>query len=367
MRGPLKVAAGLIAVATFLPVVATTPAQAAGSVRSAVSLTGPAAGNYGARVALTGKLWRYGTRTVISGQPVVLQRSVHGRNVWGNLTSTRTSSTGTFAFGITLNGVYDYRTVYAGSATYTSAVSGTVFPAVRRAVFFDSIKTTDPGYDDSGAGIVKASGRAYPVLPEGVPVYLQRYNAGNRTWSSIGVTRANGSASFAVSGRVRGSIAYYRLQVAARAPYYPGTSRHVRFAHYVWRGVYHRPVLTSGGYLQPWYRTIPVTSQNPYRSSAEIGADRGGNSWVDVNTTGCVRMHHRGLNQTDDFANPTRLRVGVLGRGTFLRYIDLQPGETVWMRSIPLNGLTRTRVQVWDLGRSGPPQAWNVTWVLCNN
>jgi hypothetical protein len=366
MRGrrTITAAAGLIAAAVILPGAIASQAQAAGSVRSAVSLSGPAYGTYGARVALTGKLWRYGTSTVISGHPVVLQRSVHGRNVWGNLTSKVTSSTGTFAFGVTLNGSYDYRAVYAGSPTYTSAVSGKVFPAVKRQVFFDSIKTTDHG-GDHGAGTLRVTGRVSPVLPTGTPVYLQRYSTSTKTWSTIGRSAAAGTSGVSVSAKVKGSVASYRLSVPALAPYYGNVSRSVGFAHYVWRGVYHKPVLGSGGSGDPWYRLIAPTQSNPYRSSAELGADRNGTSWVDVNTTGCVQLMHRGYNYTHQYVR-TRIRVGVLANNALLRYVDLAPDQTQWMLGIQPRS-SRTRVQVWDIGHTGEPLGWNVTWVLCNN
>lgn len=367
MRGHFRgAAAGLTAAAALVvPGVVTAPtATAAGSVRSAVSLTGPSYGTYGSTVALTGKLWRYGTHTVISGHTVVLQRSVHGRNTWGNLTSKRTSSTGTFAFGVTLNGSYDYRAVYSGSPTYTSAASAKLFPAVQRQVYLDSIRTIDYG-GDHGAGTLRVNGRVYPALAKGTPVYLQRYSTSTKTWSTIGRSSASGANGVSVSARVKGSVASYRLSVPASAPYYGNLSRSVGFAHYVWRGVYHKPVIAAGGSGNPWYRVIAPTRDNPYRSSAELGADRNGSSWVDVNTAGCIDMKHRGYNYTHQY-RPTRIRVGVLANNQLLRYIDLAPDETEWMLGIR-PGASRTRVQVWDIGHTADPLGWNVTWVLCNN
>jgi len=220
---------------------------------AAINLIGPSSGTYNTTARLSGTAWRYGTSTKIAGATVILQRTPHGGTTWSNLTSAKTTSTGTFAFGVTLTGAYDYRAYYAGSTTYTTAVSGKVYPAVKRAVAFDSIKTTDDGYEASNRiGTLKASGRAYPLLPNGTPVYLQRYDAAAKTWKTIGSSTASGSsAAIAVSAKVRGSVAPYRLHVPLKYPYAAGTSRAVTFAHYVWRGVFWRPIYGSGGMYNP--------------------------------------------------------------------------------------------------------------------
>ena len=142
------------------------------------------------------------------------------------------------------------------------------------------------------------------MLPKGAPVYLQRY--GNGAWSTIGRASSTGAAAVAVSAKVGGSVAPYRLSVPALAPY-----------------------------------------------------------WIDVNTTGCLQMDHRGENYTDEYIR-TRLRVTVLAGGEPLDQVDLVPGETEWMNDIRLRG-PRTRIGVTDLAYTGAPLAWNVSWVLCNN
>jgi hypothetical protein len=358
---------GLAATATLVaPVAVAAPAGAAGSVRSAVSLAGPSSGPYGSRIALTGTLWRYGTTTRIAGHTVVLQRSVHGRNTWGNLTSARTSSTGRFTFGVTLNGVYDYRAVYAGSGTYTSAVSGKVFPAVLRTVLFDTIRTVDPNAGEgNGVGSLRATGRVYPVLPKGSVVYLQRYNSGARAWSTIGLTRTTGSATVSIGANVRGSIGSYRLLTPARAPYYGGSSRSVGFAHYAWRGIFRKPVLNAGGIKDPWFELYTL-SESPNRSAGYGGADMGGLSWIDVNTAGCLVMDLFGLNYSEP-PDWTYVRIGALANGKYLRYVRLSPDQEEWMENIRIAGHSRVRIEIRDVGYYGSPLGQIVGWVLCNN
>lgn len=364
MRGPLKAACGLLAAALVVPAIVSTPAQAAGTVRSAVSLTGPTAGNYGGRVALTGKLWRYGTRTVISGHPVVLQRSVHGRNVWGNLTSTRTSSAGTFAFGVSLNGVYDYRAVYAGSATYTSAVSGKVFPAVRRVVFFDSIKTSNNAQAETNNGTLTVTGRVYPAVPAGVRVWLQRWDG--RTWRNYMSTVTRGStSSLTVRGDVPGTAAAFRLLVPASAPYYGATSRSVRFAHYVWRGTFDRPVLAQGGSGTP--RNNSDLQGDRTGNFAYTWADKGGASWIDISTSGCIELWLGAHNTSMDLGpTATRERLTVIKAGSPLRTADLEPDEHLSYR-YTLGGTARLRFQVQDVGHTGRPSAYWNAGALCSN
>lgn len=369
MRGRRLVTAATTfaaAAAIVLPAAATHQAQTAGSVRSAVSLTGPSYGTYGSAVALTGKLWRYGTSTVVSGHPVVLQRSVHGRNVWGTMTGKRTttSSTGTFSFIVTLSESYDYRAVYAGSATYTSAVSGKVSPAVKHLVEFDSIRTTNRGHGDGG-GTVTVAGRAFPVLPKGAVVYLQRYSSSSRSWATVGRAAATGSIGFSVHAWIAGSVATYRLHVPVRAPYYAGISRGVQFAHYTWRGAFRKAVLASGGYRAPWY-DIYSTTRYPRKQVAYAGAAVGGTSWLEINTAGCLTMHLVGENYTDSY-DPTRVRTGALDGTRWIRYVDLEPGTYRTMASIPIGGMPRVRLQVMDLGRTGEPLSDFYTWVLCSN
>lgn len=124
--------------ALIAPVAALAPAaHAAGTVRSAISLTAPSAAYYGTKITLSGVLWRYQTSTKIVGAKVTLQRASRGKANWTSIASLNTSSTGTYAFTVTQGLAYDYRTYYAGNATYTAAVSPVRYPVVMQRVFLE--------------------------------------------------------------------------------------------------------------------------------------------------------------------------------------------------------------------------------------
>lgn len=363
--GTLKVVGPLT---TAGPVISSGPSTTAGSVKAAVNLTGPTSGTYNTNVRFSGTLWRYGTPTKIAGATVVIQRTPHNGSSWINLTSAKTTSTGTFAFGVTLTGAYDYRAYYAGSATYSTALSGKVYPAVLRGVAFDSIKTTNQG-DGTGnlSGVLTAAGRAYPVVPKGAPIYLQRYDAAGKAWKTIGTAASKGTANFAISARVRGSVAPYRFHVPLKYPIAAGSSRSVTFAHYVWRGAYWKPVLGFGGSGDPGYKVYPA-SEWPNRSGVYFGASEiGGSSWIDVNTSGCVGMQVKPLNYTDDYDPTTEQFTVRNAAGDLLAGKVLAPGEEWFVYEIPLNGSARTRLGVSDIGHTGYPLLHTTTWVRCNN
>jgi len=50
---------------------------------------------------VAGTLWRYGTSAKIAGAVVWLRRRQHGGTAWGNVTNTRTSTSGGFSFRVT--------------------------------------------------------------------------------------------------------------------------------------------------------------------------------------------------------------------------------------------------------------------------
>lgn len=361
--GTLKVVGPLT---TAGPVISSGPSTTAGSVKAAVNLTGPTSGTYNTNVRFSGTLWRYGTPTKIAGATVVIQRTPHNGSSWINLTSAKTTSTGTFAFGVTLTGAYDYRAYYAGSATYSTALSGKVYPAVLRGVAFDSIKTTNPGTGNR-IGVLTAAGRAYPVVPTGSPIYLQRYDRAGNAWKSIGTVASKGTANFAISAKVGGSVAAYRFHVPLKYPIAAGSSRSVTFAHYVWRGAYWKPVLTSGGTLGPWYQVYPA-SEWPSRAGVYFGAEEiGGTSWIDVNTSGCIKLEVTPVNYTNEY-DPTVEQFSVMTTsGDYLFSQRLTPGQEVTLPDLWLNGRGRIRLHVADTGHTGHPLLHVTTWVRCNN
>lgn len=260
----------------------TTTSHAAGTVRSAVSLSAPASGVYGSTIVLRGRVWRYGTSTGLTGATVYLQRSVHGKRVWGNLRSGRAVSGGYFAFSVTQSSAFDYRIYYAGSTTYTRAYSPVRYPVTTQKVAFDSIATIN-----DKTGQLKATGRVWPVPRNGTVMWLQRWTGSS--W----VNQASGkvaSGKVSVTAYRPGSVAYYRLMIPTRYPYGAGVSALRGFSHYVWRGAFDRPVsaVTGSGSTHIAFKNA---TQDPDRDEATIGIDHHG--WIQVtpDTTRCNAAH----------------------------------------------------------------------------
>lgn len=349
------------AAAVVVPLALAAPAaqagQTAGSVVSAVSLTAPTAAPYGSQISLTGTVWRYQTTTRIAGAPVVLQRSAHGRNTWATLKTTRTATNGTFAFTVTQTLAYDYRAYYPGSTVYRAGVSAVRYPIVMQKVLFDGIATTD-----SDEGLLRGTGRVYPAPPSGSLVYLQRYDAGANSWRSIGSARSTGSANVAVSAKVGGSTGYYRLHAPTRAPYGAGTSAARKFSHYVWRGIFNKPVLAHGGAGEPEFGVITELQD---RTLGVMLANPGGHVWADVNTNSCLRLVAIGLNATGE-ASALRVLNGatVLGSATVAGGNDEEPGESAPVE-VSVGGLSKVRVMLIDTGASEPLDAAVFVGALC--
>lgn len=226
------------ALITLTGLLVPTSSYAAGSVRSAVSLTGPTAGTYGSTIVLRGTLWRYRTSTRIANATVYLERSPHGRGTWAGVKAAKTNSAGGFAFPVGLTAPYDYRVRFYGSRTYTGALSNVRYPVVLRKVLLDSLATTD-----GNTGALRATGRLFPAPPTRTPVYLYRWTGSGWAWLATGYSSGN---SVTVNATRPGSVAAYRLTVAARAPYGAGQSAARWYAHYVWRGAFHRPYSGTG-------------------------------------------------------------------------------------------------------------------------
>jgi len=347
--------------ALAVPTIATAPAHAAGTVKSAVSLTGPSSGKYGTYVKLTGTAWRYGTSTRLSSATIWLQRTVHGQTAWSNVASTKTSSTGTFAFTVLQRTAYDYRAYYGGSAVYTANASGKVYPAVLQNVLLDSLRTVD-----WTKGTFQATGRVYPTPPSGTTIWLQRWNDSTKTWSNYISGRTTGTNAITIRGNVPANVGTYRLYAPLRYPFGAGYSAAVRGANYKWRGAFRKSILGYGGTTSAWHYVYDST-KSPSRTELELGAAKGGTSWVDVNTSGCIRTYMYALNYTNEYT-PSSERTGLLNGATYLRGpYTLAPGgeqET----EVAMAGVSRTRVQVNDLGATdGAPLAYYVLFVLCSN
>jgi hypothetical protein len=367
--------AALAAVTLAAPVVATATATAAGvapsattvtagTVKSSVSLTGPTSGTYGTTVKLTGTAWRYGTTTKIGGAKVWLQRATHGKTNWGNVTSTTTTSTGTFGFSVVQAAAYDYRAFYAGNTTYTPAWSATRYPAVLQKVIFDSIKTTN-----WTLGTLQATGRVYPTPPSNTQIWLQRYDAINKVWKSYISGRTTGTNAVTIKGNVGGQVASFRLYAPQRSTYAAGASGSTTFRHYKWRGAF-RSAPTVGGTTGAEHYVYDAT-ESPTRTEASLFAAVGGKSWYDVATTGCAKVdfyaynytNEPGLSQTNEFVQIFNVATSITLRGPY----QLAPAKSV---SYPfdLSNVAKTRFEIHDdTTANGNPIAYFHIRLLCAN
>jgi hypothetical protein len=343
--------------AVVLPVVPNTfeDAAAAGSVRAAVSLTAPTSGKYSTTVALSGTAWRYGTTTKLANATVWLQRSVHGKNTWSNLTSTRTSSTGTFSFPVVQRSAYDYRAYYGGSPMYTSALSGVVYPAVLQNLILNHLNDVN-----WTLGTLEASVHIAPVPPSGTQIWLQRYDAAAKVWRNYISGRSTGSQTLVIRGNVSGSVGTYRVYAPLRYPYGAGYTNAVSHSHVKWRGAFART--TPAGGSANWHFT--VLPEDTARRTAVAIADKGGNVWADLNTSGCTRLTSTLENHADGV-----VRVAFTGTPATVDIPRATNGSTPTVRSLAatFSAISTIRAQVTDVGSTlGPAVQLNVS-LLCAN
>ncbi len=346
-----RIIVALATTALIAPVVATAPANAAGTVRSAVSLTAPTSGVYGSSINLTGTAWRYGTSTRLVNATIWLQRSVHGKNTWSNLKSTRTSATGTFAFSVQQVTAYDYRAYYGGSPTYTANVSAVRYPAVLQKAAISYM--TDVNWE---LGTLEIAAGVEPMPPRGTRIWVQRYDAVNKVWRNyISGIAQGGTFHTIMRGNFPGSVGKYRVYAPLRYPYAAGYSAPVTYAHYKWRGVFAKPLLDSGGIGNPEFDVLSA-EDDPYRSGAEAFADLGGTVWADINTSGCVAVE--GYAGTDT-AGQTTVRVlngSYAGRIVTVTAADFDEGRPIAPWNI--TGISRLRLQVTNTGSTTDTYAW---------
>jgi hypothetical protein len=338
----------------------TPAATTAGTTKASVSLAGPSSATYGATVKLTGTAWRTGTSTKLVNATIWLQRATHGGSTWSNVTSTHTSSTGTFAFNVQLNTPYDYRARYGGSPTYTVAVSPRIFPIVRQNVVFDSIR--DVNWE---LGTMQVGGRIYPTPATGTRVWLQRYNTATGAWSNFMSTLTTGGNAFLMKGNFAGNVGTYRIYAPQHGYYAYNYSRQVTFAHYKWRGAFTKPIIsgTPGEYI------IYTAAQSPDRSELEMRTAQGATvpTTVVVNSQGCKATSLAALNYTNESGlTPATGRFGALNGATYLRGPwTLAPGAHN-SGSATLSNVSALTLRV-DRLSGGDMYVYGVVGLLCSN
>lgn len=292
----MLVRAGVAVVAAGAVLALAGPgASAAGTTKASLSLAGPSSAVYGSTVTFTGYAGRTGTTTPLSGATIYLQKAAHNTTGWVNVTSTTTTSTGTFKFTVQLNTPYDYRAYYGGSTVYTTAASPKIFPIVRQNVVFDSIKDTN-----WTLGSMQVGGRIYPTPASGTRVWLQRYNTSTQTWGNFASALTTGGNAFLIKGNFNGNVGTYRIYAPQHGYYAYNYSRQVTFAHYKWRGAFTKPIVsgTPGDDYQ-----IYNTTDSPGRTEAEMRVQQingAGPTNVVLNSAGCKSVNLYGYNYTDD-------------------------------------------------------------------
>jgi hypothetical protein len=341
------IAAALIAAAGFaLPASVLMPADAAGTVMASVSLTGPTSGVYGSTVTMSGTVWRTGTTTKLVSATIWLQRTTHGGSTWSNVTSTRSSSTGTFSFQVTQGVPHDYRAYWGGSATYTTAVSPRVFPAVLQSVRFDSIRDVN-----WTLGTLEATATVLPVQVSGGTVWLQRYNPTTKVWDNYISAKTTGHSQVVIRGNVNGTSALFRIYAPQRFAYSPGYSATKQFSHFKWRGAYAKPLVNQGGSSDPLF----FVASDSTRQTATLSAATGGSVWGDIDTSGCTKVTSAVTNFADADATVGLGDLSVSVPGSATRTLDASLSTAT------------VRLQVADTTSSAGPVDVTKTQLLCSN
>lgn len=349
MRRGVGIAA-LIVTGIGVPVslaVTAGSADAAGTTKASVSLTGPTSGVYGSAVTMSGTVWRTGTSTKLANATIWLQRTTHNASSWSNVTSTHSSSTGTFSFTVTQGTPYDYRAYWGGSAVYTTAVSPKTFPAVLQSVRFDTIRDLN-----WTLGTLEATATVLPVQVSGGTVWLQRYNATTKVWQNYISAKTTGHSQVTIRANVNGTSAWFRIYAPSRGVYSGNFSTTKQFNHYKWRGAYTKPLVGApGGTNDPYF----FIASESTRKTATLSADKNGSVYGDLNTSGCSRLTNKAVNNANAAAN-----VGV-GSQSF----SLAAGATR-TTDLTTNAAT-TRLQVADTTSTEGPILYTETQLLCSN
>lgn len=336
-----------IAVPVAVAVSLAGSADAAGTTKASVSLTGPTSGVYGSAVTMSGRLWRTGTSTNLSNATVWLQRTAHNGSSWSNVTSTRSSSGGTFSFTVTQGTPYDYRAYWGGSATYTAAVSPKTFPAVLQSVRFDTIRDLN-----WTLGTLEATATVLPVQVSGGTVWLQRYNATTKVWQNYISAKTTGHSQVTIRANVNGTSAWFRIYVPSRGVYSANFSTTKQFNHYKWRGAYTKALVAQGGTLDPSFFIASESS----KKTATLQADKGGTVYGDLNSSGCTRYTSKATNSADQ-----PVTVGIAAQS-----FSLAAGAT--RTSAGTMNAATIRLQVADpTPTSAGPLLVTETQLLCSN
>lgn len=223
--------------------------------------------------------------------------------------------------------------------------------AATRTVKVTSIRTTD-----YTKGTLTVSGTLSPAPAAGSRVALQRWSS-TAGWQEIGHGTPSGG-NVTISANQPGSVRTYRLAIGPQTPYAAAASAPVGFYHYVWRGMFKKPVLATGGRGNPQFIVVP---ESPRRADAELLATKGGFVWGDVNTAGCTWVKNWLGNITDG-----TVRASLLNGSTVLGSVDQAQETETWLNR-KITGVTRLRLQVADIRSGYGPQVAVDSMLLCTN
>ncbi|MEU4391525.1 hypothetical protein [Kribbella sp. NPDC023855] len=223
-----------------------------------------------------------------------------------------------------------------------------------RTVKITSIKTTN-----TTKGVLTVVGQITPAPAPRTRVSLQRWSSKLRRWEEVGHGVTSGS-SVTIPPTLPASVKTYRLAIGSQAPYAAAVSPMISFSHYVFRGIFKKPLLATGGKGHPQFTVVPP-SEGPRRAEAELIADRRGYVWGDIDTTGCRGVRTWLGNITDG-----TIRTSLLNGTTVIGSVDMKQETETWLTR-DIRGVNRLRFQVADLKSGYGPIVAVDALVLCTN
>lgn len=236
----------------------------------------------------------------------------------------------------------------------SQAVPAAVATTPVRTVKITSIKTTD-----STKGVLTVVGQITPAPAARTRVSLQRWSSSGRKWEEVGHGVTAGT-SITIPPTLPGSVKTYRLTISRQAPYAAAVSPMISFSHYVYRGIFKKPLLAAGGKGHPQFNVVPP-SEGPRRAEAEVLADKAGSVWGDIDTTGCRGVRTWLGNLTDG-----TIRASLLNGATVVGTVDMKQETETWLTR-NIRGVTKLRLQVADVKSGYGPIVAIDALLLCTN
>jgi hypothetical protein len=239
------------------------------------------------------------------------------------------------------------------AAAVPASVTSASTAAARTAKIY-SIRTTD-----ATKGVITVIGTLSPAPKTGTRIPLHQWIPSERRWQEIAHGYSSGT-SVTIKTVQPGSVRTYRIAVGPQAPYAAAISPMISFKHYVWRGIFKKGLLATGGTAMPQFNVVPL-SEGPRRAEADLLANKGGYVWGDVNSTGCSYVRNWLGNLTDGTVRTS------LHNGTKAMTSVLQKQETETWLNYKILGVTRLRLQVADVTSGYGPYVAVDSIMLCTN